>query len=172
VRAAAETDVPVISAIYADAVATGVGSWELDPPDENEVRARFRGITAAGDPYVVAVRGAELVGYAYASAYRSRLGYRHTVEDSVYVARTARGDGVGRALLAALIDACTAAGKRQMIAVIGGAENLASIRLHAALGFAEVGRLPAIGRKFGRWLDCVLMQRALGEGGATPPQGE
>jgi phosphinothricin acetyltransferase len=117
------------------------------------------------------VQDGSIAGYAYASAFRPREGYRHTVEDSVYVARGSRGRGVGRALLAALVDACAAAGYRQMVAVIGGAEEVASIRLHAAQGFAEVGRLPAVGRKFGRWLDCVHMQRALGEGAATAPAG-
>jgi phosphinothricin acetyltransferase len=172
VRAANDADIPAIAAIYADAVATGIGSWELSPPDENEMRARFREVTGAGDPYFVAVRDGAVVGFAYAGAYRTRPGYRHTVEDSVYVARTARGEGAGRALLTALLDACAATGKRQMIAVIGGSENIASIRLHAGLGFVEVGRLPAIGRKFGRWLDCVLMQCALGEGATTPPRAE
>lgn len=172
VRAATEADIPAIAAIYADAVANGTGSWELVPPDEHEMGERFRGVIGAGDPYLVAVRGDAVVGYAYASAYRTRPGYRHTVEDSVYVARPARGEGAGGALLAAVIDVCTASGRRQMIAVIGGAENVASIRLHAALGFTEVGRLPAIGRKFGRWLDCVLMQRALGEGDTTVPDRE
>lgn len=169
VRPATEADVDAIASIYAVAVATGTASWELTPPSAGEMRARFRAIVEDGYPYLVAVRDGKVQGYAYASAFRPRPGYRHTIENSVYVAAAAQGRGIGRALLAALIDACTALGWRQMVAVIGGAENVASIRLHTAMGFVEVGRLPATGRKFGRWLDCIQMQRALGAGAATPP---
>jgi len=171
IRAAAEADVPAIAAIYADAVQTGTASWELAPPDEATMRERMRSILGGGYPYLVAVDGGSIAGYAYASAFRPRTGYRHTVEDSIYVARAARGRGVGNALLGALIDACAKAGYRQMVAVIGGRDELPSIRLHTAHGFFDVGTLPAIGRKFGRWLDCVHMQRALGEGATTAPTG-
>ena len=169
VRPATEADLDLIAAIYAVAVATGTASWELTPPSGEEMRARFRALVDGGYPYLVAVRDGSVQGYAYASGFRPRPGYRHTIENSVYVAAAAQGQGVGRALLAALIDACTARGWRQMVAVIGGSENVASLRLHAALGFVEVGRLPATGRKFGRWLDCIQMQRALGAGAATAP---
>ena len=172
IRAAAEADVPAIAAIYADAVQTGSASWELAPPDEATMRERLRTILGSGYPYLVAVDGSALEGYAYASAFRPRAGYRHTVEDSIYVARESRGRGVGSRLLGALIDACATAGYRQMIAVIGGRDEVPSIRLHAAHGFVDVGTLPAVGRKFGRWLDCVHMQRALGEGATTAPDGE
>lgn len=172
IRAATDADVAAIATTYADAVRTGTASWEFTAPDEAEMRRRFHAVRDAGCPYVVALGEGGLVGFAYASAFRPRPGYRHTVEDSIYVARDARGRGVGRVLLAALIDACTAAGHRQMVAVIGGSEEIASIRLHAASGFVEAGRLPSVGRKFGRWLDCVLMQRALGPGATTPPAGE
>lgn len=169
VRQATDVDVDAIASIYAVAVATGTASWELTPPSRVEMHARLRGIVDGGYPYLVAVRDEQVQGYAYASAFRSRPGYRHTIEDSVYVAATAQGHGIGRTLLAALIDLCAARDYRQMVAVIGGSENVASIRLHAALGFVEVGRLPSAGRKFGRWLDCIQMQRALGAGAATPP---
>ena len=172
IRAAAEADVPAIAAIYVDAVQTGSASWELAPPDEATMRERMRAILGGGYPYLVAVDGSALAGYAYASAFRPRAGYRHTVEDSIYVAREARRRGVGNALLGALIDACAAAGFRQMVAVIGGRDEVPSIRLHAAHGFVDVGTLPAIGRKFGRWLDCVHMQRALGDGATSAPDGE
>jgi phosphinothricin acetyltransferase len=172
IRDAAEADVPAIAAIYADAVQTGTASWELAPPDEATMRERMRTILDLGYPYLVAVDGSALAGYAYASAFRPRAGYRHTVEDSIYVAREARRRGVGSRLLGALIDACARAGYRQMVAVIGGRDELPSIRLHAAHGFVDVGTLPAIGRKFGRWLDCVHMQRALGDGATTAPDGE
>lgn len=171
VRAAAEADMPAIAAIYGSEVREGTASWELDPPATAVMLTRWRSVTANGYPYLVATVGAAVVGFAYASAYRPRPGYRYTVEDSVYVAREARRAGVGRALLAALIDACAARGFRQMVAVIGGAEA-PSVRLHAAQGFVEVGRLPGLGRKFGRWLDSLLMQRALGDGMATPPASE
>jgi L-amino acid N-acyltransferase YncA len=168
-RVATEADVPAIRAIYADSVITGTASWELTPPTVDEMGARFRAVTGNGYPYFVAMQDDCVVGYAHASVYRPRPGYRHTVEDSVYVAPSAQGQGVGRALLSAVIDECTRSGYRQMVAVIGDAANTASIRLHTALGFAEVGRLPAIGRKFDQWLDSVMLQRALGEGAQTPP---
>jgi phosphinothricin acetyltransferase len=169
-RAAAAFDIPAIAAIYAREVERRAATWEIVAPDVLEMRARFESIVGAGYPYLVAAANGRVAGYAYASAYRTRPGYRFTVEDSVYVAEDMQGKGVGRALLAALIEACTVGGARQMVAVIGGADNAASIRLHAAQGFVEVGRLPAIGRKLGRWLDCLLMQRALGEGATTAPQ--
>jgi phosphinothricin acetyltransferase len=172
VRAAGEGDIAAIAAIYRRAVATGTASWELVPPDETTMRERFRTLSGSGYPYLAALRGGALVGYAYASPFRPREGYRYTVEDSVYVAGEAQRSGVGRALLAALIDACAVGGWRQMVAVIGGAGEVASIRLHATQGFVEAGRLRDVGRKFGRWLDCVLMQRALGEGAATAPADE
>lgn len=168
-RAAVEGDVEAIAALYGFAVTTGTASWELTPPAADEMRARFRALIDHGYPYFVAVRDGHVVGYAHAGAYRPRPGYRHTVEDSVYVGPRAQGRGVGRALLSALIDECTLRDYRQMIAVIGDAANAASIRLHTTLGFVEVGRLPAIGRKFGRWLDSVVLQRPLGEGATTPP---
>jgi phosphinothricin acetyltransferase len=161
--------IPAITAIYAEAVVHGTASWELDSPDAAEMARRMADIQARGYPYLVATAGDEVVGYAYASAYRPRLGYRFTVEDSVYVAPGWQGRGLGRLLLAALIDATTAQGYRQMIAVIGDSENAASIALHAGLGFTHAGLLRSIGFKHGRWLDGVLMQRGLGEGDATLP---
>jgi phosphinothricin acetyltransferase len=149
---------------------SGVASFELEPPSLDEMARRYSSLAAAGYPYVVAHDANErVVGYAYASAYRSRPAYRHAVEDSIYVAPDASGQGVGRRLLAALIDLCVARGDRQMIAIIGGSDNAASIALHARLGFVEAGRLHAVGRKFGRWIDSVLMQRPLGEAALTPP---
>lgn len=164
------THIPAITAIYAEAVAHGTASWELDPPDTAEMARRMADIQARGYPCLVALAGGGVAGYAYASAYRPRPGYRFTVEDSVYVAPVWQGRGIGRRLLAALIDATTQQGYRQMIAVIGGSENAPSIALHAALGFTHVGLLPAIGFKQGRWLDSVLMQRSLGPGDAISPE--
>lgn len=172
VRPAVAGDLSAISAIYAHHVETGVGTFELAPPDDEELRRRWRDIVDRSLPYLVATlpeRSAGIAGYAYASPYRARPGYRYTVEDSVYVDPACIGQGVGRALLVALIAACMPLGYRQMVAVIGGSDNAASIRLHAAVGFERVGCLTAVGRKFDRWVDTVLMQRALGPGGAMDP---
>jgi len=169
VRPANADDMDAVAAIYGEDVLMATASFEIEPPSPEEMRARFSAITSAKYPYFVAVVDGEVAGYAYASEYRSRPGYRYTVENSVYVKSGCRGYGAGRALLTRLIDACSAQGFRQMIAVIGGADNVVSIGLHAALGFREVGRLPAVGRKFDRWIDSVLMQRALEDGAQSPP---
>ena len=163
-------DLPAIREIYAAEVLEGTASFELTPPDSAEMAARREAVLAGGLPHLVAEIGGRIAGYAYAGPYRPRPAYRHTVENSVYTARWARRRGVGQALLEALITACTAIGKRQMIAVIGDTDNVASIRLHAAHGFDHVGTLKDVGFKHGRWLDVVLMQRPLGAdvGGSDP----
>lgn len=171
IRPATPADVPRFAAIYADAVLNGCASFELDPPDEAEMAARLAKIVDAGMPWLVAEADGRVEGYAYAGAYRPRPAYRNTVENSVYVDPAAKGRGLGRRLLAALIDATTALGYRQMIAVIGDSGNAASIGLHAALGFTHAGLLRSVGWKHGRWLDSVLMQRPLGDGDATAPGG-
>jgi len=169
IRVASEADVPAITAIYADAVLTGTATFELEPPKEAEMTARMQSLVQAGYPYFVAEHDGAVAGYAYAGAYRPRIGYRYTVEDSVYLAPQARGLGIGGALLARLITSCEAAGFRQMIAVIGDSGNAASIRLHAAAGFVPAGNFKDVGYKFERWIDTVLMQRALGAGARTKP---
>lgn len=169
-RDATRDDVPAITAIYADAVLNGTASFELDAPGEAEMAARMAALVDKGYPYIAATDGAgALLGYAYAGSYRARPAYRWTVEDSVYIAPDAMGRGVGRYLLTEIIVRCEALGFRQMVAVIGGADHAASIRLHERLGFAHAGRLPATGFKHGRWLDSVLMQRPLGAGSETAP---
>jgi L-amino acid N-acyltransferase YncA len=168
-RPAADADIPAIAAIYAHAVRHGTASFELDAPDEAEMARRRVALMAGGYPYLVAERGQELLGYAYAGAYRTRPAYRSTVEDSVYVAPGAQGAGVGRALLSALIAECEARDFRLMVAVIGDRASNGSIKLHEALGFAHVGALEPVGYKHGRWLATVLMQRVLGPGATTPP---
>jgi L-amino acid N-acyltransferase YncA len=168
-RAAATGDAPAIAAIYGAHVASGTGSFELAPPDVPEMQRRLVATTAEGYPWIVACDGAAVVGYAYAAAYRPRPAYRYTVEDSVYLAPVAQRRGIGRALLDRLVEICTARGDRQMIAVIGDAANTASIALHARAGFVDAGRIRDVGRKFDRWLDVVLMQRALGPGGGSAP---
>jgi L-amino acid N-acyltransferase YncA len=165
-RAANADDMPQVTAIYAEHVRTGTGSFELEPPDEAEMRRRRDDVVARGLPYLVAAREDEVVGYAYAGTYRPRPAYRFTVEDSIYVRADCAGRGIGRTLLDALIVACERAGARQMIAVIGDAANTGSIRLHETAGFAPTGLLQSVGWKFGRWLDVVLMQRPLGPGNA------
>lgn len=162
-------DAEAIAAIYGHAVRTGCASFEIDPPDVVEMAARIAKITGSGHPWLVAEIDGRVAGYAYAGAYRPRPAYRNTVEDSIYVAEEAKGRGLGRLLLAALIEETTRLGFRQMIAVIGDGANAASIGLHGALGFRSVGVLASVGFKHGRWLDSVLMQLPLGDGDETPP---
>jgi phosphinothricin acetyltransferase len=168
IRPSTEADVPAIAAIYAHHVRHGGGTFELEPPDAAEMQRRRADVLGKPLPWLVAERGGEPLGYAYANHFRPRPAYRFCLEDSVYVAPGAQGQGVGRLLLAELLARCTALGARQMLAVIGDADNAASIRLHRALGFRHAGVLQASGWKFGRWLDVVLMQRALGSGASGP----
>ncbi len=161
VRPSRDDDIDFIAPIYAESVLTGTASWEYAPPSTGEFAARRRDILANGFPYLVAELDGMPAGYAYASSYRARVGYRFSVEDSVYVSPAAQGHGVGKALLLALIDACRACGFHSMIAVIGDSNNVASIRLHESCGFTTVGVFPALGFKFDRWLDSVQMLRKL-----------
>jgi L-amino acid N-acyltransferase YncA len=169
VRPATAADIPAITAIYRHHVLTGLASFEIEPPAEAEIARRFAAIRELGLPYLVVQSGNGIAGYAYAAVYRARPAYRFTVEDSVYVDKDSAGQGIGSTLMPALIEACVAAGRRQIIAVIGDSANLASIRLHAKFGFEKIGVLPAVGFKFGRWVDSVLMQRAVGDGQNSPP---
>lgn len=167
-RPATPADIPAIAAIYRMEVLETVASFELDPPPEEEMLARMQAITGQGYPYLVAISDGAVAGYAYASAFRPRRAYRFTVENSVYVSRAHRRMGVARRLLEELIAVTTALGFRQMMAVISDIEG-GSVALHSALGFVETGRHEAVGYKFGAWYPTVIMQRALGEGAATPP---
>ncbi|MBB3931905.1 phosphinothricin acetyltransferase [Kaistia hirudinis] len=169
IRPVRDADLAAITAIYGLSVATGTASFELEPPDLDEMRRRRDTLLAGGFPYLVAEAEEGILGYAYAGPYRPRPAYRATVEDSIYLAAAAQGRGIGRLLLAALIEAAEAGGFRQMVAVIGDSRHQASIRLHAALGFRLVGILENVGFKHGRWLDSVLMQRSLGSGAEEPP---
>ena len=171
VRAAEVDDMAAITAIYADAVEHGTGTFEIDPPSIVEMADRLARVVAGGLPYLVATDCGRVVGFAYASAYHARAAYRFTVEDSIYVAASGRRRGGGRALLSTLVERAAATGARQMVAVIGDSGNVASIRLHERAGFIHAGRLGSTGWKAGRWLDTVLMQRALGPGGTWPPDG-
>jgi len=168
-RDATEADIPAITAIYAVEVTDFVNTYEYDVPDAAEMAQRRRNLLGAGYPYLVAELDGRVVGYAYAGSYRARIAYRWTVENSVYVAAEAQGKGVGAALMQRLIDECEARGYRQMVAVIGEPSNVASIRLHERFGFELVGVFKGLGRKHGRWLDTVQMQRAIGTGNGQPP---
>ena len=158
-----------VRAIYAHHVENGLASFEETAPDRAELMRRRAEVLAGGLPYLVAELDGRIAGFAYASPYRTRSAYRHTVEDSIYVAPDFVRRGVARALLRALIERCEAHGYRQMVAVIGDTDNMASITLHARLGFHEAGVLRAIGFKLGRWVDSVLMQRSLGPGADRLP---
>jgi L-amino acid N-acyltransferase YncA len=171
IRPSQDADIATIAAIYGHHVLHGVASFEEVPPDPAEIARRRTEILARRLPYLVAEESGRVVGFCYASLYRARSAYRFTVEDSIYVDEASLGRGVGRALLGTLVERCTALGYRQMIAVIGGSDQWPSIGLHRALGFAGVGLLPAVGAKFGRWIDVVLMQRALGRVAVAVPEG-
>lgn len=169
VRASVEADVARCVEIYRHHVLHGTASFEVDPPDWAEMARRRAAVLDLGLPHLVAESAGRVLGYAYAGNWRPRPAYKFSVEDSIYIDKDAVGQGVGKALLPVLIERCTAVGKRQMVAVIGDSAQMPSIRLHASCGFEMVGTLRSIGFKFGRWLDSVLMQRALGDGDAKPP---
>ncbi len=169
IRNAQPDDVEAIQRIYAHHVETGTASFEEVAPSTDAIAARRQKIIDAGAPYIVAVWDGEVHGFAYAGSFRPRSAYRHTVEDSIYVDPQATGKGIGSALLSDLIERCTQLGYRQMVAVIGGAQNVASINLHKRQGFEEVGHLKSTGFKFGAWVDTIFMQRALGPGDDTLP---
>ena len=169
IRVIQPRDVAAITRIYAHAVRHGTASFETEPPDETEMARRQNALIASGHPFLVAALAGTVVGYAYAGPYRARPAYRFTVEDSIYVAPEAQRHGIGRALLDRLLAEAQARRFRQMIAVTGDSAQTSSIALHQACGFRLVGTFEAVGFKFGRWLDSVLMQKALGPGAATAP---
>lgn len=161
IRAAVESDVPAIAGIYAHYVRHSTATFEIEVPDIQELNRRRVEIQSHGLPYLTAESDGIIHGYAYAGPYRTRPAYRFSVEDSIYIEPNSVGQGLGRLLLTRLMELCTAQGRRQMIAIIGDQTNIASIRLHARLGFRHVGYLEAVGWKFDRWIDTVIMQRAL-----------
>lgn len=168
IRPSTDADLPAITAIYAHHVLHGTGTFELEAPDLPEMARRRADVTGKGLPWLVAERDGEVLGYAYANHFRPRRAYRFCLEDSIYLAPQAQRQGAGRVLLAELMGQCEALGARQMLAVIGDSANAGSIGVHAALGFEHTGVLKASGWKFGRWLDVILMQRALGSGDREP----
>jgi len=172
VRPSRDADVPAMLAIYLHHIRKGVDpnyDGEIDAPDADDLKRRRKNMQRGRLPHVVADEAGEVLGYAYAVPFRKRPAYRYTVKHSIYVRADRLGRGVGRLLLASLIDACAAGGYRQMIGYIDGA-NEASLRLHKSFGFTEVGRLPSVGYKFGHWTDSVMMQRSLGLGASAPPE--
>ena len=170
VRPSSDADLTAMTALYAWHVAHGTGTFELDAPDLAEMTRRRADVLANGWPWLVAELDGRVAGFAYANLFRPRRAYRYCVEDSIYVADTARGRGVGRALLNELVAQCEARGARQILAVIGDSANAASIALHECLGFSHAGLLRSAGFKLGAWRDVVLMQRALGAGDAELPE--
>jgi phosphinothricin acetyltransferase len=169
IRPASPADLSAITTIYDHAVRTGTATFELDPPDLAEMTRRYESLVSDGFPYLAAVSDDVVIGYAYAGPYRARPAYRFTVENSVYLDPKAQGQGVGTRLMRALIAESEIRGYRLMVAVIGDSANAASIGVHTRTGFEMVGTFRNVGLKFGRWLDTVMMQRALGEGSTTVP---
>jgi phosphinothricin acetyltransferase len=171
VRAATEADAEALAAIYGHHVLHGFGTFEETPPTPEEMERRRAAIVGHGLPYLLAEDAGRVLGFAYAAPFRPRAAYRYTVEDSVYVAPDAVGQGVGRATLSEVLAACTTLGVRQVVAVIGDSQNAASIGLHSALGFERTGVGKSFGFKHGRWVDIVWMQKPLNGGDTRPPDG-
>jgi phosphinothricin acetyltransferase len=169
-RPSSEADIPAITAIYAHHVLHGTGTFETNPPTEADMAGRRNDVLARGLPYLVAEQAGRVIGFAYCQWFKPRPAYRYSAEDSIYLHPDAVGQGIGKQLLAALAQQAQAAGVRKLIAVIGDSGNRGSIGVHGALGFRKVGVIESCGWKFGRWLDIVLMDKALGEGNATPPE--
>ncbi len=170
IRHALADDLDRIAEIYSDAVVNGTATYELEPPTKAEMHSRYDVLTDDGYPYLVAERDGAIVGYAYAGPFRARPAYRFIVEDSIYIAPEAKGAGIGKALMQALIDECTVLGFRQIVAVIGdGHAASASVKLHERLGFHHTGRMEGSGYKHGRWLDTVFMQLSMNGGATTQP---
>ncbi len=170
IRPATADDVPALQAIYAHHVLTGLGTFETEPPELAEMGRRHAQITGDGFPYLVAIEADQVIGYAYANHFRTRAAYRNTVEDSIYIGPQALGRGAGTVLLTALVERCAALGLRQMLAVIGDSGNAGSIGVHRRCGFEHAGVMKAVGWKFDRWVDVVIMQRTLGAGAGEPPR--
>ena len=169
IRDALERDIPKLHDIYAHYVLTGFGTFEEVPPGAPAFVEKWRDIVGHGLPWLVAERDGEAVGYAHASPFRPRTGYRYSVEDSVYVRNDRRGGGIGLKLLLALIPRCEVLGTRQIVAVIGDAQNTPSIKTHARAGFEHAGTVRGVGYKLGRWVDIVMMQKSLNGRVETPP---
>ncbi|MFN3375897.1 MAG: GNAT family N-acetyltransferase [Burkholderiaceae bacterium] len=170
IRDSLDTDLPAITAIYAHHVLHGTGTFEIDPPSLADMTARRADVLGRALPWLVAEQDGQVLGYAYANWFKPRPAYRFSAEDSIYVADAARGKGVGRLLLQALVDECERRGVRKLLAVIGDSANAGSIGVHRTLGFTDVGVMRSVGWKFGAWRDIVLMEKTLGAGDTTSPE--
>lgn len=170
IRHALPDDLGRITEIYADAVLNGTATYELEPPSQAEMSGRYEALMQGGYPYFVAERDGKIAGYAYAGPFRARPAYRFIVEDLIYISPDAKGEGLGKALMQALIEELTRLGYRQIVAVIGdGHAESASVKLHERLGFHHTGRMEGSGYKHGRWLDTVFMQLSMNGGASTQP---
>jgi len=169
IRPSTEADAPAIHEIYAWNVMHGTGTFEIDPPTLDEMKARRQAILSQGCPWLVVEQDQHVLGYAYASVFRTRLAWSHTLEDSIYLAPQAQRKGLGALLLMELIARCTALGARQLLAMIGDSNNIGSLALHRRCGFSDVGAMKSVGWKQDRWLDCWLLQRPLGASDRQPP---
>lgn len=169
IRPSIDSDIPAITRLYAHHVLCSTGTFETEPPSEQDMAIRRADVLGKGLPYLVAVDNGQVAGFAYGTWFKARSAYRYSVEDSIYLAADQQGKGLGRALLAELMTRCEAAGVRRMMAVIGDSANAASMGLHAALGFEHAGKIEACGWKLGAWRDIVIMQKTLGFGCTTPP---
>lgn len=170
IRPSRDEDIAAITAIYAHHVLHGTGTFELDPPSESDMTARRAEVLARGLPWLVSEEAGRLTGYAYCNWFKPRPAFRFSAEDSIYMAPHAKGQGMGRALLAELAMQAERAGVRKLMALIGDSANTGSIGVHRSLGFSPVGVIASCGWKFDRWLDMVLMEKALGLGDTTSPQ--
>ncbi len=171
IRASLDEDIPAMTAIYAHHVLHSTGTFETEPPSLADMTARRADVRSKGLPYLVAEQAGEVVGFAYGNWFKPRPAYRYSVEDSIYLAPGMQGKGLGRALLAELLVHCEAAGIRKVMAIIGDSANAGSIGVHKALGFEEVGQVKSCGWKFGAWRDIVIMQKSIGPGDSTAPDG-
>lgn len=169
IRPSATADLPAITAVYTWNVMNGTGTFEIDAPDLAEMTSRRNEVIGKGLPWLVAERDGQVLGFAYANHFRPRKAYRFCLEDSIYLAKDAQGQGVGKLLLAELLSQCEARGARQMLAVIGDSANLGSIGVHRALGFVKTGVITSAGWKFDGWRDVIMMQRGLGLSDSTSP---
>jgi L-amino acid N-acyltransferase YncA len=169
IRPSTDADLPAITAIYGHHVLTGTGTFEVDAPSLDDMRARRADVLAKGLPWLVAVLNGQVIGYAYCNWFKPRPAYRYSAEDSIYLSPEVAGKGIGRTLLAELMAQAQRAGVRKLIAVIGDSANAGSIAVHKAAGFQPIGVLTSCGWKFNKWLDVVMMDKALGEADSTPP---
>lgn len=171
IRPSMDSDLPTITRIYAHHVLNGTGTFETTPPSEDDMRSRRADVLGKNLPWLVLESGGKVVGFAYGNWFKPRPAYRFSVEDSVYLAPEAAGKGLGKALLRELLTQLERRGVRKVMAVIGDSANLGSVGVHTALGFEKAGVIESCGWKFGRWLDIVMMQKTLGDGDTTPPEG-